>query len=393
MATALPTFLLAAALALGACAPHGAHLKTPTSERPISSELSVVLDEKQVASYKDGTTRLAGRGAGVFKVVATAPIERHPFPGENIIAVLTSGERVLKQAPFVFDARSGRAHVEIPGPGTYRLEMWADNKFIVGNTFVAASLPTLDGQRALELHQQATPQLYLTKDNLHIAGKVRWSHWDSIETDAAFIAEWWHDGTQISTARTSRSTFQRDALLRVQMAADTDAFADEPLWRFASETFELPDQTPYTTGHWELRIYRDDHPALAFGFDVFADRSVRGAEHRAIHTGHIELDVSPAKESKDATRALAKLPHTKFEGAKTLFLPVTVTEVRALARSGLLRGQRARLNMLQRMAPRGASDQVEKDETPQIAEIKKLVPTMQKLIVSMGEPWTDDERP
>lgn len=387
-------FMVAAA-AITACVPAASRGTTPVQERTIAKGLTITLDEKGVHTGKDGTMRIAGRGADPFHILATTSIERHPFPGEKLTAILSSGERIVKQAPFTFDAVHGRAKLEVPATGTYRLEIWSSDRFIVGNTFVAASLPTLDGRRMFELHEQAGPQLLLTEQ---LTGHLTWQHWDTLETDSAFVAEWWLDGKKYAAAGGKRSDFQRETLRQVQIADEVEALGDQTAWRWTTENFNLPDvlrNVPVSPGHWELRVYRDDRAPIALGFDVSGDGKVHGAQKLATRTGGIEVDLMEAPVSKDATRALAKLPRSRFEPSKRFLLAVTVPEIRALTRSQILRGMRTQLNNLQRQSGGGeASFQFgAKDDSPQAVEARKLVESMRKLILSVGEPWTDAERP
>ena len=97
------------------------------------------------------TVELATKAQDRISIVATTNVERHPYPGEKVIAVLTRGERVVRQVDVAFDAVRGRAKLDVPGPGTYRLELWDEGTFLVGNTFVASQLPMLDGKRKVEL--------------------------------------------------------------------------------------------------------------------------------------------------------------------------------------------------------------------------------------------------
>ena len=397
------TILAATAAVFSACVPASTGPRAPRAEVPVAVGLTVALDEKGVKARADGTTRIAGRGAEAFRIVATTKIERHPYPGESLTAILTSGERVVKQTPFVIDALHGRARLEVPGPGTYRLEIWSKGskgpkdsteQFVAGNTFVAASLPRLDGQRALELHQAAGPQLVIAKAGA--GGHVRWMHWDSVETDTGFVAEWWHDGKAMTTAGGKRSEFQREALLQVQISDQIEGLANQNVWRWTTEQFELPDQLTASPGPWELRVYREDRPGVTFSFNVTDDGLVQGAQRRTMREGSLELEVSAAPTSRDAARQLAKLPRIRFEASKKYLLPVTVAEVRALTRSEVLRGLRTRLNKLQRQTFKDAADSYqfgEADESPQTVEARKLVPVMQKMILALGEPWTPSERP
>lgn len=380
---------MVAAVALAACVPPGGRATAPGAPRAIAKGLTITLDEKGARTDKDGTMRVPGRGGDPFRIVATTSIERHPYPGEKLTAVLSSGERVVKQATFTVDALHGRAKLEVPAPGTYRLEVWQNDRFVVGNTFVAASLPTLDGRRMFELHEQAGPQLLLTEQ---LTGQLTWQHWDTLETDTAFVAEWWVDGQKYGPAGGKRSDFQRETLRQVQIADEVEALGDQTAWRWTTENFNLPDvlrDLPVKPGHWELRIYRDDREPIALSFDVTRDGKVHGAQKLATRTGGIEVELSAAPASKDATRALAKLPRSRFEPSKRFLLAVTVPEVRALTRSQILRGLRTQLNGLQRQVPNDASFQLAaKDESA-----KKLVEQMKKLILSLGEPWTEAERP
>lgn len=333
--------------------------------------------------------RIAGRGAEPFRILATTDVIRHPFPGEQVTAVLSSGERVVTQSQFTFDAVHGRAKVTVPAPGTYRLEIWSNDRFVVGNTFVAASLPTLDGRRMFELHEQAGPQLTLTEQ---LTGHLTWQHWDTLETDTAFIAEWWVDGKKHSAAGAKRSEFQRETLRQVQIADQVEALGDQTAWRWTTENFNLPDvlrDVPVKPGHWELRIYRDEREPISLAFDVTYDGKVHGAQKLFTRTGGIEVDLAAAPPSKEAQRALAKVPRSKFEPSKRALLAVTVPEVRALTRSEILRSLRTQLNNLQRQTGGDAVQFSAQDN----AEAKKLVAQMQKLILALGEPWTPAERP
>ena len=386
---------MVAAVAITACVPPASRGNVPVVERPIAKGLTITLDEKGVHTDKDGTMRIAGRGGDAFRILATTSIERHPYPGEKLTAILSSGERIVKQAPFTFDAVHGRAKLDVPAPGTYRLEIWANDRFIVGNTFVAASLPTLDGHRMFELHEQAGPQLLLTEQ---LTGQLTWQHWDTLETDSAFVAEWWLDGKKQSAAGSKRSDFQRETLRQVQIADQVDALGDQTAWRWTTENFNLPDvlrDVPVKPGHWELRVYRDDREPIALGFDVTYDGKVHGAQKLATRTGGIEVELTSAPASKEATKALAKLPRARFEPSKRFLLAVTVPEVRALTRSEVLRGMRSQLNNLQKQSGGGetALQFGGKDESPAGVEARKLVTAMQKMILALGEPWTNAERP
>jgi len=380
---------MVATVAIAACVPPAGRAKTPVAERPIAKGLAITLEEKGVHTDKDGTMRIAGRGAEPFRILATTDVIRHPFPGEQVTAVLSSGERVVTQSQFTFDAVHGRAKVTVPAPGTYRLEIWSNDRFVVGNTFVAASLPTLDGRRMFELHEQAGPQLTLTEQ---LTGHLTWQHWDTLETDTAFIAEWWVDGKKHSAAGAKRSEFQRETLRQVQIADQVEALGDQTAWRWTTENFNLPDvlrDVPVKPGHWELRIYRDEREPISLAFDVTYDGKVHGAQKLFTRTGGIEVDLAAAPPSKEAQRALAKVPRSKFEPSKRALLAVTVPEVRALTRSEILRSLRTQLNNLQRQTGGDAVQFSAQDN----AEAKKLVAQMQKLILALGEPWTPAERP
>lgn len=386
---------MVAVAALAACVPPASRGKAGVAQRPIAKGLTITLDEKGVQTDRDGTMRIPGRGGNAFRIVASTSIERHPYPGEKLTAVLSSGERFVKQTTFTVDALHGRAKLEVPATGTYRLEIWENDRFIVGNTFVAASLPTLDGRRMFELHEQAGPQLLLTEQ---LTGQLTWQHWDTLETDGAFVAEWWVDGHRHSSAGSKRSDFQRETLRQVQIADDVDALGDQTAWKWTTENFNLPDvlrDLPVKPGHWELRVYRDERDPIALSFDVTGDGKVHGAQKLATRTGGIEVELAAAPASKDATRALAKLPRSRFEPSKRALLAVTVPEVRALTRSQILRGMRTQLNNLQRQSGGGeVSLQFgPKDDSPAAVEARKLVEQMKKLILSIGEPWTDAERP
>lgn len=366
----LCTSVLAAAFAFaGACTPQqrGAHNPTASAPAALTTTLRVALDGRGVLPLKDGSSRIPRRGAGEFALVATAPLARHPSRDEKLLAVLTdSSERVVKQVAFVVDARRATVRMTVPDTGTYRLEIWSGTQFLAGNTFVAAALPTLDGMRALELHQDAAPKLELSA-----ASAIAWSHWDSAETDEAYIAEWWHDNKRTLVAGSERSTFQRDVLAEVAVATSPDAFVDRPVWRFVTERFSVPDSVGRQPGMWELRIFRDNHPALALGFTVYANGVVRSAAAGRVHAkNRIELDVTRPTNAPDRSRELAKIPHEK--ATQSAGFPVTVAEIRALTRSEILRSQRAQLNQ--------SSDSA-------------LVPQMRQLISQVGKPWTDSERP
>ncbi|HEY4058003.1 MAG TPA: hypothetical protein VGM39_15415 [Kofleriaceae bacterium] len=347
---------------------HGANAPTARAVAPLATALRVSLDGKNVITLKDGSSRIPRRGAGAFDLVASAPISRMPTADEKLIAVLTdSSERVVKQVAFVVDARRASVRMTVPDTGTYRLEIWSGTQFLAGNTFVAAALPTLDGMRALELHQDAAPKLELSASSA-----VAWSHWDSAETDEAYIAEWWHDNKRTSVAGSERSTFQRDVLAEIAVATSPDAFVDRPVWRFVTERFPVPDNVARQPGPWELRIYRDNHPTLALGFSVYANGVVRSAAAGRVHAkNRIELDVTRPTNAPDRSRDLAKIPHEK-PTQTAAGLPVTVAEIRGLTRSEILRSQRAMLNQ--------SSD-------------AELVPQMRQLISQVGKPWTDSERP
>ncbi len=380
------------AAVVGACVVTPAKTPVAPPDRPIAHGLVVKLDGKQVETTKDGSTRIPGRGPDPFRILATTEIERHPYPGESLTAILTSGERVVKQAPFVIDAVRGRARVDVPGPGTYRLEIWSQDLFVEGNTFVAASLPALDGQRVLELHQNAGPRLYLTSEG---AGHIKWMHWDSIDSDNGFVAEWWKDGKRVGAAGGKRSELQREVMLKLQTSDQPEMFADLTAWRWRTEQFTLPDHLTTEVGHWELRVYREEKPAVAFGFQITPAGLVQGAQRRTVGIGNVELEIATAPASKDAARQIAKLPGTRFEASKKYLLPVTVAEIRALTRSEVLRGMRVRLNTLERQRINDSSTYQfgDRDESPRGIEAHKLVSAMQKLIAMLGEPWTDAERP
>lgn len=382
---------MVAVATLAACVPPAGRAKAPTAQRPIAKGLTITLDEKGVQTDKDGTLRIPGRGGDAFRIVATTSIERHPYPGEKLTAVLSSGERFVKSTTFTVDALYGRAKLEVPQTGTYRLEIWQDDRFLVGNTFVAASLPTLDGRRMFELHEEAGPQLLLTEQ---LTGHLTWQHWDTLETDSAFVAEWWVDGKKHSAAGAKRSDFQREMLRQVQIADDVEALGDQTAWKWTTENFNLPDSLrdlPVKPGHWELRIYREDREPISLSFTVSGDGRVHGAQKLSTRTGGIEIETAAAPPSKDATRALAKLPHAKFEPSKRALLAVTVPEIRALTRSQILRGMRTQLNNLQRQS--GGGDASFQADPAAAGEAKKLVEQMKKLILSLGEPWTAAERP
>ncbi len=385
--------LVAVTVAVSACVVTPAKTPVAPPERPIAHGLVVALDGKQVETTKDGSTRISGRGPEPFRILATTAIERHPYPGESLTAILTSGERVVKQAPFVIDAVRGRARVDVPGPGTYRLEIWTQDRFVEGNTFVAASLPALDGQRVLELHQNAGPRIYVTGEG---SGHIKWMHWDSVDSDGGFVAEWWKDGKRFSAAGGKKSEFQREVMLKLQTSDQPQMFGELRAWRWLTEQFTLPDRLTTEVGRWELRVYREDKPAVAFGFQVTPDGLIQGAQRRTIGIGNVELEVATAPASKEASRQLVKLPGNRFEASKKYLLPVTVTEIRALTRSDVLRGMRVRLNTLERQKINDSSTTYQfgdRDESPRGIEARKLVGAMQKLIAMLGDPWTESERP
>lgn len=359
-----------AVVAVSACTPGAKGPKPAGPPSPVASALTV---------------ELASKAQDRISIVATTNVERHPYPGERVTAVLTRGERVVKQVDVAFDAVRGRAKLDVPGPGTYRLELWDEGTFLVGNTFVASQLPMLDGKRSLELHQDAAPRLVAKRTEPSV---VVWQHWDAVDTDEAFVAEWWHDGQRAGTAGGKRSDLQREVLARVQNVERIEALALQPTWKWVTEKFPLPDTLLRSTGHWELRIYRDDHAAIALGFDIDERGVVHGTQKQTTSEGSVELEVTPAPASKDAARQLAKLPRTKFEASKKFVLGVTPEEVRALTRSGVLRTQRLRLNVLSHQQG-GDPAMGFKDDS----ETKQLVAAMQKLIAQLGEPWSDAEKP
>lgn len=335
------------------------------------------------------------RAGNPFTVIAMTEVDRHPYPKEVVMGILTSGERVVSQTPFVFDAVKGKAKITVPGPGSYRLEIWEAGKFVVGNTFVASSLPNLDGKRAFELHQDAAPRMIVRRDS---PSEVVWQHWDSVDKDEAFIAEWWRDGKRVAPAGGKRSWLQREVLGRVQNVERVEALGMHPAWKWTTEKFPLPDTLLRSEGRWELRVYRDEQVPLGFSFEVDANGQVRGAQKQTSTDGSVELEVNQVPAPKDIARQLAKFPRTKFEGSKKFLLPVTVAEVRALTRSEVLRNQRVRLNALSHQGvnsdPTINSFGGSKDQSrPLDNEAKALVASMQKLIAALGEPWTDDERP
>lgn len=331
------------------------------------------------------TVELATKAQDRISILATTNVERHPYPGEKVIAVLTRGERVVRQVDVAFDAVRGRAKLDVPGPGTYRLELWDEGTFLVGNTFVASQLPMLDGKRALELHQDAAPRLVAKRT---APSEVIWQHWDAVDTDEAFVAEWWHDGKRTGTAGAKRSELQREVLARVQNVERAEALGLQPAWKWETEKFPLPDTLLRSAGHWELRIYREDKPAIALGFDIDAQGVAHGTQKQSTSEGSVELEVTPAPASKDAAKQLARLPRTKFEASKKFVLGVTPAEARALTRSGVLRTQRLRLNQLSHQQGSDAAMGFKDD-----SETKQLVAAMQKLIAQLGEPWTDAEKP
>lgn len=332
------------------------------------------------------SVELASKAQDRISITLTTDVARHPYPGEKVIAVLTRGERVVKQVDVSFDAVRGRAKLDVPGPGTYRLELWDEGRFLVGNTFVASQLPMLDGKRALELHQDAAPRLVAKRES---PSEVVWHHWDAVDTDEAFVAEWWHDGKRTGVAGGKRSELQREVLARVQNVERLEALALQPAWKWVTEKFTLPDTLLRSAGHWELRIYREDRPAISLAFDIDEDGLVRGTQKQTTRAGSVELEVTPAPASKEAARALAKLPHTKFEASKKFALGVTPAEARALTRSEVLRSQRLRLNVLSHQQGGDPSAMGFKDDS----ETKQLVASMQKLIAQLGEPWSDAEKP
>jgi hypothetical protein len=382
-------------VAASACVKGPSTPKVAPPEHHVASGLQITLDGKDVEPLPDGA-KIAGRGADPFTIVATTKVDRHPYPREEVIAILTSGEHVVRQVPFAFDAVSGKAKLIVPGPGTYRLEIWEHDHFIVGNTFVAASLPALDGKRSLELHQDAGPKMLVHRD---APSEVVWRHWDALDKDEAFVAEWWKNGARVSSAGAKRSDLQREVLARVQNVERVEALGLQPAWKWTTEKFPLPDTLLRSEGHWELRVYRDDHGPVGFSFDVDHDGFVTGSQHQRAASGGVELEVAQVAASRDATRALAKLPHTKFEAAKKFLLPVTVAEARALTRSEVLRNQRVRLNALSHQGAGGDPSTMQfggkKDDgrSPLDNEAKQLVASMQKLIAQLGDPWTDEEKP
>jgi hypothetical protein len=369
---ATTSFSIAAVVALGiGCVPSGTGPKPGAAPTPVASGLTV---------------ELATKAQDRISIAIITNIERHPYPGEKVIAVLTSGERVVKNVDVAFDAVSGRAKLDLPGPGTYRVELWDEGTFLAGNTFVASLLPMLDGKRALELHQDAAPRLVASRMS---QSEVVWQHWDPVDDDEAFVAEWWHDGKRAGTAGAKRSQLQREVLARVQNVERIEALGLQPAWKWMTEKFPLPDTLLRSAGRWELRIYRDDKAAIALGFDIDENGVVHGTQKQTATEGSVELEVTPAPASREAARQLAKLPHTKFEASKKFALGVTAAEARALTRSGVLRTQRLRLNALTHQMGGDPSAMGFKDDS----EAKQLVSAMQKLIAQLGEPWNEDEKP
>jgi hypothetical protein len=294
---ALASISVAAVLAIG-CVPPAKGPKPGVVSAPIATEL---------------TLELATKAQDRISILATTNVARHPYPGEKVVAVLTQGERVVKQVEVAFDAVRGRAKLDVPGPGNYRLELWDEGKFLVGNTFVASQLPMLDGKRKVELHQDAAPRLVAKRES---PSEIVWQHWDAVDTDEAFVAEWWRDGKRVGPAGAKRSDLQREVLARVQNVERIEALGLLPAWKWVTEKFPLPDTLLRSAGHWELRIYRDDHPAISLGFAIDEQGVVHGAQKQTTREGSVELEVMPAPPSKDAARQLAKLPRTKFEAAK-----------------------------------------------------------------------------
>lgn len=371
--------LLAGVVVVAAACHPSPRVHAPRADRPIVSDLAISLDGADVTRDADGSSHLFGHGPTAFRITATSNLTRHPYPGEDLEAVLTSGEHVLRQLPLTVDARHARTAFDIPAPGTYRVEIWSGERYVTGNTFVAASVPATDGQRVLELHQDAAPRLFVAPGE---RGRIRLMHWDSIDTDTGYLAEWWRDGRRVGVAGRGRSELQQEVLLGVQTARDS---LDLTAWKWATEQFALPADVRRQPGRWELRVFREHHPALAFNFDVTASGAIRGAHQGTITDGSVELlvtaaDVSRA-QAKAVARELARLPHRTFEASSKYALGVTVEEVRALTRSDEARRLRLRINELQRRA-----------ETSE-PEMKGLVTTMKKMIGSMGEPWAEDERP
>jgi hypothetical protein len=391
--------LVGAVAGATACHPIGPRAATANHvERPIVTDVAIALEGKGVVVDKDGTARLPDHGHAAFKVALTSNLTRHPYPGEDLKAVLTTGERVVSQVSFKYDARRARTVVDIPEPGTYRVEIWSGENYLVGNTFVAASLPAHDGHRMLELHQDVAPRLFITRgwenNKPTFDGHVRLMHWDSIDSDTGYIAEWWHDGKRVAGAGRGRSKLQKQVLLDVQVARES---LDLTSWQWTTQKFGLPDRLPTRAGHWELRVYREHHPALAFGFDVTDRGAIRGAQLASIQDGSVELVVTSPEltkaQAKAAAKEIAQLPRQAFEASKQYALGVTVEEVRALTRSEELRRLRLRINELQRSWPGGAPDALDPEDPPQVAEMKRLVATMKKMIAAMGEPWAETERP
>jgi len=223
---------------------------------------------------------------------------------------------------------------------------------------------------------------------------VRLMHWDSIDTDTGYIAEWWQNGKKVAEAGRGRSELQKQVLLDIQIARGT---LELNPWKWTEQKFDLPDYLPTRAGHWELRVYREHHPALAFGFDVSDRGAIRGGQHAQIQDGSVELVVTVPEltkaQSKALARELAAIPRENFEASKQYALGVTVEEVRALTRSEELRRLRLRVNELQRSWPGGHPDAVDPEDSPQEAEMKRLVATMKKMITAMGVPWEESERP
>src|SRR4051794_28890674 len=87
----------------GACVKGPSGPKVVPPEHHVASGLAIALDGKDVDALPDGS-KIAGRGADPFTIVATTNVDRHPYPREQVLAILTSGERVVRQTAFSFDA-------------------------------------------------------------------------------------------------------------------------------------------------------------------------------------------------------------------------------------------------------------------------------------------------
>ena len=125
-------------------------------------------------------------------------------------------------------------------------------------------------------------------------------------------------------------------------------------------------------------VILEHNVSIWFNCVVRADNDlITLGEGSQIQDGSVELVVTAPELTKAQQKALAKelasIPRENFEASKQYALGVTVEEVRALTRSEELRRLRLRVNELQRSWPGGQPDAVDPEDSPQEAEMKRLV--------------------